>query len=98
MSKFVNVTVSASLSTDFYIEVLDDATEEQIRELVEKEVILPHKYPQVIDQAIKRMGIQVRGLDSMLRDWNIDELEYIIENGGNCTTSEGKQPDAQIYM
>lgn len=93
MSKFVNVTVSASLSTDFYLEVPDDASEEQIRELADNEVILPHKYPQVIDQAIKRMGIQVRGLDSMLRDWNVDEVEYIID-GDNSETSMGEQSDA----
>lgn len=94
MSKFVNITVSTSLSTDFYIEVPDDITEEQIRELAEKEVVLPHKYPQVIDQAIKRMGIQVRGLDSMLKDWNVDELEYIIDDGGSNTAPAGEQPDA----
>lgn len=94
MSKFVNITVSTSLSTDFYIEVPDDITEEQIRELAEKEVVLPHKYPQVIDQAIKRMGIQVRGLDSMLKDWNVDELEYIIDDGGSNTAPTGEQSDA----
>ena len=33
MSKFVNVTVSTSLSTDFYLEVPDDATEDQIKEI-----------------------------------------------------------------
>lgn len=82
MSKFVNVTVSTSLSTDFYLEVPDDATEEQIRELAKKEVILPHTYPDVLDMYLRaRMGIEVRGIDSLLRDWNVDEVEYIIENG-----------------
>ena len=95
MSKYVNIIVSASLSTDFYIEVPDDATDEQIKEFAEKEVTLPHKYPQVIDQAIKKMGIQVRGLDSMLKDWNIDELEYIIEDDRrNSATAEGEQLNA----
>lgn len=42
MSKFINVTVSTSLSTDFYLEVPDNASEEEIRELAKKEVILPH--------------------------------------------------------
>lgn len=80
MSKFVNVTVSTSLSTDFYLEVPDDATEEQIRELAEKEVILPHTYPEVLDEYLRtRLGIEVRGLDGLLRDWNTDEVEYIIE-------------------
>lgn len=81
MSKFANVTVSTSLSTDFYLEVPDDATEEQIKELAKKEVTLPHEYPFVLDKFLKsRMGIQVQGLDSMLRSWNVDEIEYIVEN------------------
>lgn len=90
MSKFVNVTVSTSLSTDFYLEVPDDATEEQIRELAEKQVILPHTYPTVLDNFLKtRMGIKVQGLDSMLKSWNIDEVEYIID-GGNTSVATGE--------
>ena len=89
MSKFVNVTVSTSLSTDFYIEVPDDATEGQIRELAEKEVILPHTYPTVLDNFLmSRMGIKVQGMDSMLKDWNVDELEYIIDGGDNSAPEE----------
>lgn len=90
MSKFVNVTVSTSLSTDFYLEVPDDATEGQIRELAEKQVILPHTYPTVLDNFLKtRMGIKVQGLDSMLKSWNIDEVEYIID-GGNTSATTGE--------
>lgn len=82
MSKFINVTVSTSLSTDFYLEVPDNVSEEEIRELAKKEVILPHTYPDVLDMYLRtRMGIEVRGIDSLLRDWNVDEVEYIIENG-----------------
>ena len=91
MSKFVNVTVSTSLSTDFYIEVPDDATEGQIRELAEKEVILPHTYPTVLDNFLmSRMGIKVQGMDSMLKDWNVDETEYLID-GGDYKTPNGEQ-------
>lgn len=90
MSKFVNVTVSTSLSTDFYLEVPDDATEEQIRELAKKEVVLPHTYPEVLDTYLRtKLGININGLDSLLKDWNIDEEEYIID-GGNYTTPEGE--------
>ena len=89
MSKFVNVTVSTSLSTDFYLEVPDDATEEQIKELAKKEVTLPHTYPDVLDKYLKtRMGIEIKGLDGLLKDWNIDEVEYIIDGGATSTTSE----------
>ena len=94
MSKFVNVTVSTSLSTDFIIEVPDDADESKIRELAEKEVILPHTYPSVLDDFLRtRMGIQVSGMDSMLRSWNLDELEFLID-GGNPETPVGEQPNA----
>ena len=81
MSKYVNVTVSASLSTDFYIEVPDNATDAEIKELAEREVILPNDYPQVTDATLQRLGVRVCRLDSMLRAWNIDELEFIIDGG-----------------
>ena len=80
MSKYVNVTVSASISTDFYIEVPDNTSEEKIRELAEKEVILPHTYPNYLNNFFKgRVGINVSGIDSMLKSWNLDEVEYLID-------------------
>lgn len=86
MSKFVNITVSASISTDFYLEVEDNATEDQIKELAKKEVILPHTYPQYIDNFLKTtLGIKVGNLDTMLKSWNIDETEYIITNNEDVT-------------
>ena len=81
MSKLVNIVVSASISTDFYLEVADNATEDQIKELAKKEIILPHTYPQYIDNFLKtKLGIRVNNLDTMLKSWNIDETEYIITN------------------
>lgn len=80
MSKYVKVTVSASASTEFYIEVPNDADEAKIREMAEKEVTLPHNYPSIIDKYLKEMGINVRGMDSMLKAWNIDEVEYVIDD------------------
>lgn len=86
MSKLVNITVSASISTDFYLEVEDNATEDQIKELAKKEVILPHTYPQYIDNFLKtKLGIRVSNLDTMLKSWNIDETEYIITNNEDVT-------------
>lgn len=95
MSKYVNITVSTSLSTDFIIEVPDNASVSQIKELAEKEVILPHNYPSFINNILKtRMGIQVNGLDSMLRSWNLDEINYIVDDGGNSETSVGEPLNA----
>lgn len=86
MSKYVNITVSTSLSTDFVIEVPDSADESKIRELAEKEVILPHTYPDYLNKFLRtRMGINVQGIDSMVKSWNVDELEYIIDEGNTIT-------------
>lgn len=86
MSKLVNIVVSASISTDFYLEVEDNATEDQIKELAKKEIILPHTYPQYIDNFLKtKLGIRVGNLDTMLKSWNIDETEYIITNNEDVT-------------
>lgn len=80
MSKYVNVTVSASISTDFYIEVPDNVSEEKIKELAEKEVILPHTYPNYLNNFLKnRLGLNVNGIDGMLKSWNLDEVEYLID-------------------
>ena len=37
-----------------------------------------------------RLGINVGGLDSMLKDWNVDETEYLID-GGDYKTPNGEQ-------
>lgn len=79
MSKFVNVTVSTSLSTDFILEVPDDASEEEIKKLASKEVILPTEYTKLVDSYIlSRYNIKVQGINAP-RTWNVDELEIIVE-------------------
>lgn len=90
MSKFVNIEVTANVTTQFYLEVSDNASEEEVRELAKKEVILPSNYPSYIDNILKtKMGINIRGIDSMLRSWETNKIEYTID-GGNYSTSEGE--------
>lgn len=89
MSKYVNIKVSANIGTDFYLEVADNATEEQIIELAQKQVILPCDYHKVVDSQLRRMGIMVHGIDSMLKSWNIDKIDYYVERGSNESGSEG---------
>lgn len=89
MSKYVNIKVSANISTDFYLEVADNATEEQIIELAQKQVILPCDYHKVVDSQLRRMGIMVRGIDSMLKSWNIDKIDYYVERESDVRESEG---------
>lgn len=80
MSKYVNITVSTSLSTDFILEVPDDADDNKVKELAQKEVLIPNKYPEILDNFLKtRMRINIQGIDSMLKSWNVDEIEYMID-------------------
>jgi hypothetical protein len=80
MSKFVNITVSTNLSTDFYIEVPDNASNDDIKKLAEKEIIFPNKYPEFIDKMLKdKCGININIKDSLLKNWNIINTEYIIK-------------------
>lgn len=96
MSKYLNVKVKATLYTDFYIEVSDDATPENILDLAQRETILPHNYPHVLDDYLKRnFNIHVKGLDSMLKAWDIDDIEYKVDpedftDGGDIKVIEGE--------
>lgn len=79
MNKFVNVQVKALLTTDFLIEVEDSESVESIKKKAEKEVVLPNKYPQVLNKFLKqRMNLEVKGIDSLLQSWIVDNIEYII--------------------
>lgn len=90
MSKYVHIDVSTSVSTDFYIEVDDNATDEEIIAIANKEVTLPHLYPHYIDGYLQNtLNLKIHGIDSMLRSWVNDKLKYLID-GRDCTTSEGE--------
>lgn len=79
MSKMVRIDVSTLISTDFYIEVPEEATNPEIIELAKKEITLPIHYPHYIDNFLKQRGIIVSGIDSMLKSWIADELKYLID-------------------
>lgn len=80
MSKYVNIKVETILTNDFYLEVDDNLTKEQIEELAKKEVTPPNEYPRIIDTFLKQRGINIQGIDSMLKDWNIKETKFIIND------------------
>lgn len=94
MSKYVHIDVSTLVSTDFYIEVDDNATDEEIIAMANKEITLPHLYPHYIDGYLQsNLNLKIHGIDSMLRSWVNDKLNYLID-GRDCTTIERKQLDA----
>lgn len=79
MSKFVNVSVEVLLDTDFYIEVEDNATKENIEYVAKQNTTLPNKYPEILNKFLKeRFNLEVKGLDSLLKSWNIKNINYII--------------------
>lgn len=80
MSKYVHIDVSTLVSTDFYIEVDDNATNEEIIAMANKEVTLPHLYPHYIDGYLQStLNLKVHGIDSMLKSWISDKLNYLID-------------------
>lgn len=86
MSKYVKIDVSTKVSTEFYIEVADETTDDQIIELAKKEITLPIYYPHYIDNFLQQRGIIVQGIDSMLKSWIAEELKFLID--GNETNKE----------
>lgn len=83
MSKFVNVSIDALLNTDFYIEVDDNATVSDIETKAKQEVLLPNKYPEILDKFVyDHFHIKINGVDSLLKSWNIKEIKYIINDEG----------------
>lgn len=79
MNKLVKVAVSASLSTDFYIEVPEEASKDEIKEVASKEIIIPTDYPKYLNSFLKQhFNIDVP-LDSLVSSWILDEFEIIVE-------------------
>ena len=92
--KYVHIDVSTLVSTDFYLEVDENASDEEIIAMAKKEITLPHLYPYYLDGYLQNtFNLKVQGIDSMLRSWISDKLNYLID-GRNITTAERKQLDA----
>ncbi len=75
-TKLVNIKVTVPIDTDFYIEVSEKETKENIIERAKQEVKFPTEYPFILDKYLKRRGINIVGLDSMLKSWNLGEVKY----------------------
>lgn len=78
-SKYIKVKVSATISTDFYLEVQEDTSKDDIIELAKKEVtIIPSKYPEYVNSILAKAGINLGNQDGMIKDWSTDNIEYTI--------------------
>lgn len=74
MSKTIGVKAVVTMSRTLYIEVPDDATEQDIREKAEKEMPLPHNALYTADSALRRAGIKIDKLD--LKDWEVTNYDF----------------------
>lgn len=83
MSKYVNIIASTNLSTEFYLEVSEGLSDEEIRELAKNKLAYPQDYPRIVDNMLKKLGISIGALDSLMRAWDMNSIEInIIDNDG----------------
>lgn len=75
MPKTVGIKANITMSRTLYIEVPDEATDEEIQDKAKKEIILPHNALYMADEALKRVGVKVNNLD--LKDWEVNEYEFV---------------------
>lgn len=92
VSTFKEVTVSISMSKSVYLEVPEGITDEQLISKAKEDILTPDKIMPILVHILKQYGVRVDTHD--VAGWDVDELEYVVEDGGNTTSSEGKQPDA----
>lgn len=90
---FKEVTVSISMSKSVYLEIPEDGTDEQLIERAKEEILTPDKVMPILVQILRQAGVKVDTHE--IAGWNVDELEYIVEDDRrNSTTAEGEQPNA----
>ena len=75
MTKLVGIKAVVTMSRTLYIEVPDEATEEEIQDRASKEIMLPHNALYAADSALRRSGIKINGLD--LKDWEVNKYEFV---------------------
>lgn len=75
MDKLVGIKAVVTMSRTLYIEVPDEATEEEIQDRASKEIMLPHNALYMVDNALRRMNVKIDKLD--LKDWEVNKYEFI---------------------
>lgn len=89
MSKLVGIKAVVTMSRTLYIEVPDEATEEEIQDRASKEIMLPHNALHIASNLLNKVGARVDKLD--LKDWEVNDYNIsIINNGRNVEIAEGK--------
>lgn len=74
MSKLIGIKAIVTMSRTLYVEVPDEATEEEIQDRASKEIMLPHNALYMAGSMLQRAGIKIDKLD--LKDWEVDKYEF----------------------
>ena len=70
------VKAKVAMERTLYVDLPDDATEAEVLEVANKEIILPTNALYTASQALKNLHINIPNLD--LKDWNITDIKYEI--------------------
>ena len=72
------IKVTVTMERTLYIDVPENATQEEILELADKEIILPTNALSMADHALRNMHINIPNLD--LKDWEVGTVNKEIIN------------------
>lgn len=78
ITNYVEVTASITMSKSLCIEVPEGATKEEVLEQAKGEFILPHQGILYLEDILAQVGVRVEDI-GQVKDWNIDELEYVTD-------------------
>ena len=68
------IKTKVTMERTLYIDLPDDATETEVLEAANKEIILPTNALYTVSQALKKLHINIPHLD--LNDWDITDTNY----------------------
>lgn len=78
VENFVEVVASITMSKSLYLPVTEGMTKEKLLELAKREIKTPDQIIEIYKQALNHFGININTKVD-LKDWDIDELEYVTE-------------------
>lgn len=75
MTKLVGIKATVTMSRTLYIEVPEEATEEEILKKANEEITPPHNAIYMADSALRKVNIKIDKLD--LKDWEV--VDYAVK-------------------
>lgn len=73
MTKLIGFKVTVIMNRTLYIEVPENATDEEISNKINSEIVLPQNALKIASEALNRMNIRIDKLD--LKDWETSKFD-----------------------